>query len=127
MTCQDCVHYEACKGNGVLIGLADYCVHYQDITKFIELPFQIGDNVWILPKYGERKLPYKCQITNLMISQNKKKVFTQKYRAMALENGKTVDRAFDFSFNEIGVSVFDNEIEAVDTMRNLLYSRGKYE
>ena len=46
------------------------------------------------------------QITNIMISQNKKGVWTKKYRAMLLLNGKIIDSQLNFSFDEIGKTVF---------------------
>jgi hypothetical protein len=55
-------------------------------------------------------MPY--QITNITINQNKKGVWTKKYRAMAVENGKTIDWQLNFEFDAIGKTVFLTREEA---------------
>lgn len=77
----------------------------------IELPCSIGDIVyaprWYWGSYDVSLngiVPY--QITNISISQNKKGIWTKKYRAMALKDGKTIDWQLNFSFDEIGKTVF---------------------
>lgn len=38
MTCKDCIHYEKCLDDETLI-LANACYHYDDRSRFVELPF----------------------------------------------------------------------------------------
>ena len=84
--------------------------------KFITLPLNVGDVVWTYLRSWRKEdgiAPY--QITNLTITQNKKGVWTKKYRAMWVVDGKTRDWSHDFSFDEIGKTTFLSceEAEAV--------------
>ena len=80
----------------------------------IYLPLQVGDVVWSNKFYfykhedGE-PLPY--QITNITITQNKKGEWTKKYRAMELRGDKTIDSQLNFSFDDIGKTVFKSKEE----------------
>lgn len=71
-------------------------------------PCKIGDIVYVKPKswYIESDGISSYQITNLTITQNKKGIWTKKYRAMYLLNGKTIDSQINFEFDEIGKTVF---------------------
>ena len=74
----------------------------------ILIPFPVGTKVNIKKRYaweGEGDLiPY--EITNISISCNKNGVWTKKYRAMRLVNGKIVDDQCNFNFEDIGRVVF---------------------
>jgi hypothetical protein len=73
----------------------------------VELPCKVGDMVhakaywWVDGTYIA-----DYQITNITITQNKKGEWTRKYRAMRFFDGKTWDRQLNFSFDEIGKTVF---------------------
>ena len=78
-------------------------------------PCKVGDIVyaphWHWGTYINGDImPY--QITNITITQNKKGVLTKKYRAMEVQNGKTIDWQFNFGFDAIGESVFLTREEA---------------
>ena len=76
-------------------------------------PVKVGDTVysWLYEWKKECGIsPY--QITNITITQNKKGVWTKKYRAMQLLGSKTIDWQINFSFDEIGKTVFLTREEA---------------
>lgn len=79
----------------------------------VELPCKVGDIVWTLKRAWRKEdgvAPF--QITNLTITQNKKGVWTKKYRAMMLVDGKTRDWSHDFAFDEIGKDTFFTKEDA---------------
>lgn len=82
-------------------------------------PCKIGDVVYIRnkPWHIEQDGISSCQITNLTITQNKKGVWTKKYRAMYLLNGKTIDSQINFSFDDIGKTVFLTREEAEQKLK----------
>ena len=76
-------------------------------SRLVVLPCKVGDTVWAYrtswwPEDGI--VPY--QITNITVTRNKRGVWTKKYRAMLLCNEKTCDWALDFSFDDLGKTVF---------------------
>lgn len=50
MTCKDCIHYDICGRSMInsFDSIMDSCPHFKDKFKFIELPCQVGDTVWII-------------------------------------------------------------------------------
>ena len=77
--------------------------------KIVELPCAVGDIVYASHRHWGTYIkgdimPY--QITNITITQNKKGEWTKKYRAMEVQNGKTIDWQLNFAFDEIGKTVF---------------------
>ena len=81
----------------------------------IVAPCKVGDIVyaphWHWGTYINGDImPY--QITNITITQNKKGVWTKKYRAMEVQNGKTIDWQLNFEFDAIGKTVFLSREEA---------------
>lgn len=79
-------------------------------------PCKLGDTVYIHDYHfrGGGVNPY--QITNLLITQNKKGVWTKKYRAMWIKDEKTVDAQLNFDFTDIGKTVFLTREEAEATL-----------
>jgi hypothetical protein len=102
-----------------------YFYGYRLMTaNYVTLPCNVGDIVyaphWYWGKYDEPVngiVPY--QITNISISQNKKGVWTKKYRAMEIRNGKTVDWQLNFAFDDIGKTVFLTLEEAEEKWNEL--------
>ena len=85
----------------------------QEQGLLIELPCKVGDIVYHEKPYISIYSGIQAyQITNIMISQNKKGEWTKKYRAMLLLNGKIVDSQINFSFTDIGRTVFLTRSEA---------------
>ena len=82
-------------------------------------PCKIGDVVYIRNKswHIEQDGISSYQITNMTITQNKKGVWTKKYRAMYLLNGKTIDSQINFSFDDIGKTVFLTREEAEQKLK----------
>lgn len=90
-----------------------YFVKEAPAVDAVEIPCKIGDVVWTWLydwRHEAGISPY--QITNLIITQNKKGIWTKKYRAMQLIDGKIIDRATHFGFDEIGKEVFFSKEEA---------------
>jgi hypothetical protein len=99
--------------------LADY-EDKQEQGLLIELPCKVGDVVYHEKPYVTLYTGIQAyQITNIMISQNKKGVWTKKYRAMLLLNGKIVDSQINFSFDAIGKTVFLTRSEAESALAKM--------
>ena len=85
-------------------------VNYKDLEEqglLLLLPCKVGDIVYHEKPHASIHTGIQAyQITNIMISQNKKGEWTKKYRAMLLLNGKIVDSQINFSFDDIGKTVF---------------------
>ena len=76
-------------------------------------PCKVGDFVWAKCFWWDDLSGIALyQITNISISQNKKGEWTKKYRAMRFKDGKTYDSQINFSFDEIGKTVFLTREEA---------------
>ena len=76
-------------------------------------PCKVGDTVYYyLHPWREEDGIAPYQITNITITQNKQGVWTKKYRAMQILNGKTIDHQLNFAFDEIGKTVFLTREEA---------------
>lgn len=107
-------HYEV--NNKIQNKEMDYCFDMLNSLRAVdavEIPCKIGDVVWTWLydwRHEAGISPY--QITNLIITQNKKGIWTKKYRAMQLIDGKIIDRATHFGFDEIGKEVFFSKEEA---------------
>jgi hypothetical protein len=84
----------------------------------IDIPVQPGDRLLVYENlvYGEGWQlgePILYEVTNLSITQNKKKLWTKKIRAMRVVNGKTVDYGINLNFEDIGVKAFLQEAKTV--------------
>lgn len=92
-------------------------VDYKNLEEqglLIKLPCKVGDVVYHEKPYTSIHTGIQAyQITNIMISQNKKGEWTKKYRAMLLLNGKIIDSQINFSFDDIGKTVFKT-IEGIE-------------
>ena len=80
----------------------------------IDIPAQPGDRLLVYENlvYGsgwQLGEPVLYEVTNLTITQNKKKQWTKKIRAMRVVNGKTVDYGINLNFEDIGVKAFLQE------------------
>lgn len=82
-------------------------------------PCKVGDVVYSSgydwQKAKDVIVPY--QITNITITQNKKCVWTKKYRAMRILNGKTIDCQLNFEFDTIGKTIFLTREEAEEELK----------
>lgn len=89
---------------------------YEDAEEqglLLRLPCKVGDTVFHRKEYAATFTGIReYQITNIMISQNKKGEWTKKYRAMMLLDGKTIDYPINFAFDDIGKTVFLTREEA---------------
>lgn len=55
MTCKDCIHYDVCEGWQVDQrgeDLANGCTDFKDKSKYIELPCNIGNKVYIIDPFN---------------------------------------------------------------------------
>ena len=69
----------------------------------IELPCSVGDTVWARSWcYGEAGNWKPWVVTNLTVTQNKKGIWTKKFRAMQLRDGKTSAISLEFGLDDVG-------------------------
>lgn len=82
--------------------LSDYLISKGAIMP----PCEVGDVVYpYMHSWRNENGQEAYRITNMSITQNKKLQWTKQFRAMLLENGKTVDRQVNFSFDDVGKSI----------------------
>jgi hypothetical protein len=96
----------------------EYIADYILANGWILPPCKVGDMVhakgwW----WRDRDDILDYQITNITITQNKKGEWTRKYRAMRFFDGKTWDRQLNFSFDDIGKTVFITREEAEKALK----------
>lgn len=66
--CKDCVHYDVCyeltyhEPNGEIVG-REVCNNFKDKSRFVELPCNVGDIVWVINKNEI----YKCRVYGISI------------------------------------------------------------
>lgn len=50
MTCKDCIHYDVCSwfGNIFTEEMADECLRFDDKSRFVELPCNNNDTVYVV-------------------------------------------------------------------------------
>lgn len=116
--------YEPCEGGIPLVTVEDEqsalqrLAAYEDADEqglLVRLPCKVGDTVWFISKWDwdeDFNIPRLYVITNYIITENKKGKQTRKYRAMKLRNGMTTSRSIEFSFCDIGKTVFLSREEA---------------
>ena len=81
-------------------------------------PCKVGDFVWAKAYWWMDFADVVVyQITNITITQNKNGKWTKKYRAMRFKDGKTFDRQLNFSFDDIGKTVFLTREEAEKALK----------
>ena len=56
------------------------------------------------------------QITNIIMTQNKHGKWTKKLRAMLIKDGRRIDKQLNFSFHELGKTVFTDEETAKQSL-----------
>jgi hypothetical protein len=87
----------------------------------IVFPVKVGDIVYAKQEWyeiGVKRVEYiaEYQVTNFFVSQNKKGEWTKKYCAMKFVDGKTIYWRLNFSFDEIGKTVFLTREEAENAL-----------
>lgn len=78
MICEKCVHNEVCKygenrSNG-LYCTGEKCRHFKPKSRFVELPCEVGQTVWIIDEveddfYAE-PYPLDVKVLKILITQN---------------------------------------------------------
>ena len=87
----------------------------EEQERLVILPCKVGTRIYYNPPKDWawlRNPPYEYEITNLIISCNKKNQWVKKYRAMQIINGKVIDSQINFEFYDIGKTVFLTHEEA---------------
>ena len=105
--------------NGLRQDLSEFLADHLLANGVIVPPCKVGDKVYSLPPCWRKDDGVSAyQITNFIISHNKKGIWTKKYRAMWFVNGNTVDAQINFWFDDIGKAVFFSREEAEKALKN---------
>lgn len=119
--CEDCeikFRENCCSKQLCLNALINKLAAYEDAEeqgRLVILPCKVGTRIYFNPPKALawlRNPLYEYEITNLIISCNKKNKWVKKYRAMQVINGKIVDSQINFEFYDIGKTVFLTREEA---------------
>lgn len=113
-TCKDCISYDMCETILMTRGSLDdgfpNCKFFKDKSKFIEKPFDIGDQIYIITKYGYSN-PYeiiKCIVTKMRLKDGSTITFSCSGRYA--NNGWY--SSGNFKTSSIGKTVFLTQEEA---------------
>lgn len=110
MTCKDCIHYEMCKridnkmetkNMSLNETIQEMCRDFKDKSKYIELPFKVGDTLYDI--YG---LDYKVESINISGTT-----------VIWFRHQDNPPRVFDIT--EIGKTVFLTKSEAEQKLKEL--------
>ncbi|MBQ6906210.1 MAG: hypothetical protein IJN75_04240 [Clostridia bacterium] len=76
MTCKECIHYDVCEAlesNGISKIYPSQCGCYKPKSRFIELPCEIGQTVYVLWAYtkARKKQVYPATVYALRYDQKK--------------------------------------------------------
>lgn len=116
-------NYDDCQK--MMRKLADY-EDSEEQGLLLRLTCKVGDTVFHRKEYTATFTGIReYQITNIMISQNKKGEWTKKYRAMMLLDGKTIDCPINFAFDDIGKTVFLTKAKAEKALEEMDEKSGK--
>ena len=120
MTCKDCIHYTVCKALEEQVGMIDarQCGCYKDKSRFIELPCNEGDMVYIVERQYDNghktiksspKVYGEIHVVEGRYGYNKKHPFFSPVKVCY----RIVRRAFKISYlKDFGKSVFLTREEA---------------
>lgn len=90
----------------------------------VEVPCKIGQVVYMQYRDWDIEMNIQpFQITSIMISQNKKGIWTKKFRASWAPDGKTRDLSHNVPFDDIGKTVFFTKEEAEKAWEAILAER----
>ena len=90
----------------------------------VELPLKVGHIVYHQFARWEREVDIRpFQITSISISQNKKGEWKKSFRISWLDGDKTRDPWYDYSFDDIGKTVFFTKEEAEKAWEAILAER----
>lgn len=79
----------------------------------IEVPIRIGQILYMNKEPWREEVDIApFQVTSISITQNKKGVWTKKFRCNWIYEGRVTTLSHDPSFSDIGVTVFLSEAEA---------------
>ena len=118
-SCKDCVHYDVC----IYVEMdaervEELCDKFKDKSKFIEIPFNIGDTVYVITNIDGIKSNGKeiieCEISNMSFKQDGKTIVYScrgRYSSLGYYSG-------NFVFNSIGKTVFLTREEAEEALKN---------
>lgn len=134
MTCKDCIHHDICLGylpsdldkdvwDLCVQGKADEipnieerCDQFKDKSKFIEKPFNIGDEVCIITKRWGTYEIIRCEITKVQLSKNN---CTLLFTCFGWYQNNYYSYNGNFTSNSIGKTVFLSEEEARKKLEEL--------
>lgn len=92
----------------------------------VEVPCKIGQVVYMQYRDWDIEMNIQpFQITSIMISQNKKGIWTKKFRASWAPDGKTRDLSHNVPFDDIGKTVFFTREEAENAWEAIFRERGE--
>lgn len=121
-SCKDCIHYDVCeywsnKTNQAYYSYGSYCEYFKDKSKFIDIPFNIGDTVYVIPSIDGikpiRKSIIECEISNIIFNQDGKTIgYSCEERCSNYFYYSCI-----FLFNSIGKTVFLTREQAEESLK----------
>ena len=113
------IYYDHCK-----CLIPRYEVENAPTVDAVELPLKVGHIVYHQFARWERKVDIRpFQVTSMSISQNKKGEWKKSFRISWLDGDKTRDPWYDYSFDDVGKTVFFTREEAEKAWEAILAER----
>lgn len=115
-TCEDCIHYNVCLG-AFGDSLYKICYNFEDKSKFIEKPFDIGDHVYIITKYSYAS-PYeiiKCLVNKMKFKDRN----TITFSCYGLYANGNYYKGCNFKTSSVGKTVFLTQEDAQKKLEEL--------
>lgn len=107
MTCKDCIHYEACEWFGFIYveEMADDCLRFEPKSRFIELPCEVGQTLWVVETANWQRTEWK--VTEAKVSMLQQKADKSWKIRISIRSS-----VYDVTLDEIGKTVFLSKEEA---------------
>lgn len=109
-SCKDCAFDLACKNIGDWVGIRTPCSAYKDRTRFLELPYLPGDEVFLVSSYADKIS--KCTVFTMQMLISK----DNRWFNLTLENERGAILC-DWDFSDIGKTIFLTREEAEQALK----------
>lgn len=121
MNCKDCIYYEVCDVRGLTYSkhqpVESVCEYFKDKSKYIELPYKVGDTVYMPWLWNDTEGVACLEVTRIIIDGNKPYVETD--FATDDEDYSEAYNGGKFYFDDFGETVFLTKPQAKQKLKEM--------